>query len=133
MTLVGLGQHTTVANGSIGREESNMRSNYKEVDKATSIILTTSEKGDAYLDTLTDEQVERVSPSGFDDVLLLCQTEYVVMPNPCTFSEVLHTVRVAVEEYSEEEVQVARGYTAIGDLQKALVGGYLAFKKVIWD
>ena len=48
LTLVGLGQHTTVANGSIGREESNMRSNYKEVDKATSIILTTSEKGDAY-------------------------------------------------------------------------------------
>jgi len=90
------------------------------------MVLTTSAKADEFLTELANEAVE-VPTDAVTELLLLCQTEYVVLPDPCTFAEMLQAVRT-VSRTCDGAVEVSA--TAF---RMAFVEGFLAVKLVVWS
>ena len=112
-----------------------MRKDYEYVSGATALILTTTECGDQYLEALNIAEMES-PPDTFIEMMLLCQTEYVILPNPCTIVEMFQAVCEAAKEYDiDYEVGRLTWEPTITrkDVDRALDESYLAVKLVIWD
>ena len=105
-----------------------MRSNYEEVDAATSLCLTTTKKG--------DEKIEEVDGVGDPDIWMEPQIDamisvtdkYFIVESEETFEE-WH--KAYLKQYKEE--YDAESNLSYDDFIELFKNGYLSVKKVIWD
>ena len=102
-----------------------MRKDYEYVDKATSICLTTTDKGSKKIEELlkADKEINTTV-----DTLGFVQDEYFFIESSKTMDEWYESY---VKQYKEE----MKGITDITkeEFIKLFTDGYMSIHKVIWD
>jgi hypothetical protein len=102
-----------------------VREDYEYVNKASTICLTTTSLGQAFLDTFASAELEATGVNPLVDLLLLVDQEYVEVEGG--LDTWLPSVNKAEQEYGSKPVVTRK------TLVEALDKGYLGIHKVIWD
>lgn len=104
-----------------------MRRDYAYIARNTSLCLTTTEKGDAYCETLPDKDTEE-STNPLNELLLLIQNEYVVVEEGSGIDGWILAIR---RIYAEQFGNVDHGITK-ETIVEALSKGFLGLRAAIW-
>jgi len=102
-----------------------MRKDYEYVDKATSMCLTTTKKGEDVLNKLSDEEIENsVKPT--TAALIIVQNDYVRVPDG-SINEWYDALKKTCKD---------KGYKldlTFSDFQLLIAEGLVGLRKVVWD
>jgi|SRR5579863_3866879 len=101
-----------------------MREDYKYIDKATSICLTTTSLGDRFVERASDAE----TVSGLGDLLNAIQNEYFLLPSNMPIDNWWSSYKL--------QYRKANGVsspTTLQDFERALLKGLMTVRKVIWD
>lgn len=105
-----------------------MRQDYAYIAKNTSLCLTTTEKGNAYCNTLSDEEIEQV-PTPLNELLMMIQDYYLLIKDN---SDIDGWITEIDRVYSDGFNTVNPGITRETILE-ALTKGFIGFRIAIWD
>lgn len=104
-----------------------MRKDYKYIEEATSLCMTTTEKGHVYLDNLSDDEIDETTD--LNELLLYIEDEYIVLPNN---SDIDDWIKIIQKSYDDEFIVKPNPLTK-EIIIEGIQNGYIGFKVVIWD
>lgn len=105
-----------------------MRKDYEYVDKATDLILATTDKGDKVVEEISDKRISDGSITGTEDMLISLQNDYCIME---VNSDMVGWFKEFVEDYTHHFG--AKPPIIWCEFVQAFTEGLVTIKKVVWD
>lgn len=103
-----------------------MRKDYKYIEKATDLVICTTQKGANRLIELTENNFDNVNV--LEELLLALEEDYIIVNNESTIDDWVKKIN--------EELFIEEGITIPITAEHVLEGiksGWIGFKTVIWD
>ncbi len=107
-----------------------MRTDYKYIEDATSLVMTTTEKGHKYLEKLYENNNSQIDEAeGLEELLLILEDEYIVIPNESDIDVWIE----AINDVYDEQFRASTNPLQKEHILEGIKLGYIGFKVVIWD